>query len=115
MTDATPRLALPFLHLGQAQKEVMHNEALQRLDICVQSVVESVLDAPPPGPELGRCWLVSATPSGEWAGNALSIVQWTTGGWRYVLPFDGLRVWVKSSATFLCHIGGNWTATGRQA
>lgn len=111
MTEATPRLALPYLQTGQAQKELTHNEALQRLDICVQSVVEAVLDAPPATPEAGKCWLVSATPSGEWSGNATSIAQWTAGGWRYVLPLDGFRVWVKSSATYLCHSGGNWSAS----
>jgi len=32
---ATPRLSLPFLSVGQAQKEFTHNESLQTLDALV--------------------------------------------------------------------------------
>lgn len=40
MTDLpTPRLALPLLQPGQAQKEMYHNEALARLDLAVQPAV----------------------------------------------------------------------------
>ena len=33
--SGTPRLDLPFLSAGQAQKEFTHNEALQTLDLIV--------------------------------------------------------------------------------
>lgn len=32
---ATPHLALPYIVQAQAQKEVTHNEALNRLDVLV--------------------------------------------------------------------------------
>lgn len=55
MTDTTPRLALPMLQPGQAQKEMFHNEALALLDLATQAVVEAVgVDAPPGDPVPGR-------------------------------------------------------------
>lgn len=110
MSDQTPRLALPYLHVGQAQKEVSHNEALQRLDICVQSAVEEVLDAPPISPVEGACWLVSTTPDGEWTGHADAIAQWTSSGWRFVEAFAGLQVWLDATGVALRHNGSNWSA-----
>lgn len=110
MSDHTPRLALPYLHVAQAQKEVTHNEALQRLDMCVQPVVEDMLASPPASPSDGACWLVSLSPVGAWSGHAGAIAQWTQGGWRYVEPFDGLQVWQRATGLMLRHNGGNWSA-----
>jgi hypothetical protein len=110
MSDHTPRLALPYLHVAQAQKEVTHNEALQRLDICVQCAVEDILGLPPASPSEGECWLVSSSPEGEWSGQAGSIAQWTQGGWRFIQSFDGFHVWQRTTGLALRHNGGNWSA-----
>ena len=110
MSDQTPRLALPYLHVAQAQKEVTHNEALQRLDICVQCVVEDLLGSPPASSADGACWLVSSSPAGDWTGHAGAIAQWTQGGWRFVDPFDGFQVWQRATGLMLRHIGGSWSA-----
>jgi hypothetical protein len=110
MSDTTARLALPYLHAAQAQKEVTHNEALQRLDICVQAVVEDVRAAPPAAPVEGACWLVDASPTGDWSGHAGQIAQWTQGGWRYVVPFDGFQLWQRAASITLRHNGGSWSA-----
>ena len=44
----TPRLSLPFLSVGQAQKEFTHNEALQTLDVLVAGAIEEPPRATPP-------------------------------------------------------------------
>lgn len=44
----TPRLALPFLSVGQAQKEFTHNESLQTLDILVAGAIEEPPRVTPP-------------------------------------------------------------------
>jgi hypothetical protein len=110
MSDHTPRLALPYLHVAQAQKEVTHNEALQRLDLCVQCVVEDVLGSPPASPAEGACWLVALSPAGDWSGHAGAIAQWTQGGWRFVEPFDGFQIWQRSTGVSLHHMGGSWSS-----
>ena len=71
MTDVTPRLGFPLLASGQAQKEITHNEALTQADMLVQAVVQAVAPpAIPVAPQPGQCWIVGASPTGDWAGKA---------------------------------------------
>jgi hypothetical protein len=102
MTDQpTPRLALPLLQPGQAQKEMYHNEALARLDLAVQaSVIASGTNIPPEDPAPGDCWIVGDAPSGAWAGQAGSVAGWTMAGWRFLAPVEGMRAWVRESDGF---------------
>ena len=60
--DATPRLALPYVAAGQAQKHVTVNEAFARLDGLVQMVVETqTLASAPNAPKDGSLYIASAT------------------------------------------------------
>lgn len=102
--DQTPRLALPVLQIGQADKERMHNEALALIDMVAAAAVEEVgIDVPPADPTVGQCWIVGAAPSGAWVGNAHAIAGWTEGGWRFVAATPGLTAWCvarQMSVTF---------------
>ncbi len=110
MNDLTSRLGFALLSAGQSQKEVTHNEALLRADMLVQAVVEGLPQAAPPAaPAPGQCWLVDAQAQGDWTGHDLHMAQWTTGGWRFFAPFEGVSVWCRTPAGLLRHIGGNWT------
>ena len=109
MDDTTPRLGLPFLFSGQAQKEVTHNEALQRLDLWVQTVAVDTLSTPPADPLFGDCWLVAPGAEGSWAGRDGAVAQWTAGGWRFAGPVDGMILWHRGMGLALRHVGGNWT------
>ncbi|HEY0316382.1 MAG TPA: DUF2793 domain-containing protein [Sphingomonas sp.] len=109
MTDATARLALPFITSGQAQKELFHNEALARIDALLQPAVESVLvDTPPAAPSPGQCWIVGTSPSGAWAGQALAIAACTDDGWRFVAPRPGMLVWSLADALPAAFDGADW-------
>ena len=106
---ATPRLALPFLSAGQAQKEFFHNEALQTLDMVVAAAVEDgPLDAPPASPLVGACYIVGSAPTDLWSGNALALAAYTSGGWRFVAPVEGMSVYLKSSALWANFRAGAW-------
>lgn len=108
--ETSPRLALPFLFAAQAQKEVFHNEALSLLDILVQANVQSaVLTTPPASPVPGQCWLVPPAASGAWAGQAGYVAAWTSGGWRFIAPFEGLRVHVADEGGAHLYLSGAWT------
>lgn len=112
MTDEdSARLGLPLLAAGQAQKEVWHNEALALLDIAVQATVEEIgRNAPPAAPQPGQCWIVGATPTGAWSGQAGAIAGWTAGGWRFVAPRAGLCArHLPSGQTAICD-GIGWQA-----
>lgn len=107
--DATARLVLPFLAAGQAQKEVTHNEALQRLDALVQPVAETAdLAAPPSSPAPGQCWIVGTDATDSWAGHDGDIAQWTDGGWRFVRPLAGWRCHVADRGARMIHDGSAW-------
>lgn len=110
MTDtASARLALPLLQPGQAQKELYHNEALALLDLAVQPAVEAMaVTAPPANPAIGACWIVGAGAGGAWTGRDGTIAGWTSGGWRFVAPIDGMAVWHRGSQRAARYIGGEW-------
>ena len=107
--DASARLALPLLYAAQAQKEDDHNEALTRLDIAAQAVVQEVgQNAPPADPLPGACWIVGETPSGAWAGHAGALAGWTSGGWRFVAPFEGMQAWNLATGTMARRRAAQW-------
>ena len=107
--EDTPRLGLPLLRPGQAQKETTHNEALAALDLLVQAGVESVgSDTPPTDPAPGRAWIVGAAPTGAWAGRAQAVAGWTDAGWRFATPVEGMVVWVASVGLTARFVDGSW-------
>ncbi len=110
MSEATPRLGLPLLAAGQAQKEVYHNEALTVIDALLQPAVETVGDdAPPPAPAEGQSWLVGGAPTGVWAGHANALATWTGGGWRFGPPREGMSIWVSDRGLWARWSMGAWT------
>lgn len=87
------RWKLPFLAVGQSQKEVTHNEALALVDALIAPVaVASGVNDPPSAPMIGQIWLVGTAPTDVWAGFAVHLACWTSGGWRMIAPRSGMTV-----------------------
>lgn len=105
--SATPRLALPMLFAGQAQKEFTVNEALLRADLALHCTIEGELAAPPASPAAGQGWLVAAGPTGAFVGHAAAIAGFTASGWRFIAARTGLQVYDKSAACFR-HYTDSW-------
>ena len=109
MGTFTDRLALPLLNAGQAQKEVTHNEALALVDILVQPVVQSVAPATvPASPVLGQSWVVGVGAAGAWAGHDGAIAGWTSGGWRFAAPQEGMQFWSIADGAVIRRSAGAW-------
>jgi hypothetical protein len=109
MSDTTARLGLPMIRPGQAQKELSHNEALAIIDLLIDAQVVGVaLNVPPTTPAPGATWIVGAAPSGAWTGQAGRLAGWTEGGWRFVVPFEGMAVWVSQDAVIARFSAGVW-------
>ncbi|MCC2977401.1 DUF2793 domain-containing protein [Sphingomonas sp. PL-96] len=109
MTDLTPRLSLPMLHAGQAQKEITHNEALFALDVLLHSEVEGVgQNEPPVAPADGQCWIVGSAPVGAWEGQADRIAAWSESGWRFLRSCEGMLLWSRHDAQPIRRISGSW-------
>ncbi len=109
--ERTPRLGLPLLHAGQAQKEIAHNEALAALDALVQAqAVSADVAEPPESPEAGQCWIVATGATGGWASKDGALALWTEGGWRFPAPPAGARVTVADRGHAMIADGaGAWS------
>jgi Protein of unknown function (DUF2793) len=107
--SSSPRLGLPFLNAGQAQKEIFHNEALQALDVLVAAAVEELpRAAPPASPVVGTCYIVAAAATGEWAGKSQSVAALTSAGWRFTAPQEGMVCYVRSAGLWAAYREGTW-------
>jgi hypothetical protein len=106
----TPRLGLPYILSSQAQKEITHNEALNGLDTLAQISVISMGTATPPGsPTDGDCYIVAASPTGDWTGQAGKVAAYYS-GWQFYAPKEGWQAWLQDVDRMVVHSGGNWAA-----
>ncbi|WP_052699251.1 DUF2793 domain-containing protein [Hyphomicrobium sp. 99] len=106
----TPNLALPYILAAQAQKHVTHNEAIRALDCLVQLSVESrTLTAPPASPAEGARYVVAASPTGAWSGNAGRIAAFQDGAWTFYAPKDGWVAWVAAESALVIYAAGAWS------
>ena len=108
MSETTLRHVLPLLIAGQSHKEVVHNEALIRLDALVGAAIEGFASDPPPSPGLGACWVVSSAPTGAWTPHPGKIASWQEGGWLYLTPTPGFVVWVRNLGRHVYFDGSVW-------
>lgn len=106
----TTRHKLPLLAVSQAQKEITHNEALVRIDALLHAVAQSELANPPvlTDSDIGKCWLVDISPSGDWAGKSGQLAVWIGGAWRFCPPVEGMRLRLQSLGADRIYSGGMW-------
>lgn len=107
--ELTPRLSLPLIAAGQAQKHVTHNEAVLAMDALVQPVVSSAtVGAPPTMPQEGEAYVLTAGASGSWLGQDQAIACFQAGSWHFFKPVVGWRVFVSDTAQMLTFDGTLW-------
>lgn len=111
MPDLSARLSLPYLLPAQAQKHVTHNEALARLDLLVQLVLEAVdVDTPPASPQEAQVWAIGSSPSGAWAGQAAgTLASWDGTAWVFIPPQEGWAAMDRSGGAVRYWNGSVWT------
>jgi hypothetical protein len=108
--DSSARLQFPFLRAGQAQKELLHNEALTLIDFLAQpTVLAFAVDTPPNDPQPGEAWIVGTSPGGVWTGQAGRIAGWSVGGWRFVDPVEGMSAWVAEDQQIARYSRATWS------
>lgn len=107
----TPKLQMPELLVGQAGKELTHNQALAVLDQLAQAVVvDKDLIAPPGSPANGSMYIVASGATGAWVGQSGKLAYWltTVAAWTFIAPADGWSVWVTDEAVRYERKAGAW-------
>ena len=107
MADYTPRIALPYLSVAQAQKEMAHNAALNKLDVLTQPVVQAMQNDPPTSPVNGQAWIVGSSPTGAWTGQSGKIGYYLD-GWFFYAPFLGMRFYNAALGVDMQYDGSAW-------
>jgi len=103
------RLGLAFLQAAQLQKEATINEGFAALDLAVSAAVDGyLLNTPPASPAVGSSYIIGAAPTGAWAGHALALAGYTSGGWRFIAAFPGLAALDKASGEIALFAAGGW-------
>ena len=113
--DATPRLALPYVAAGQAQKHVTVNDAFARLDGLVQMAVETqTLASAPNAPKDGSLYILAQSPSGAaWSGyGAGSVMRFEAGSWSAFAVDEGTVAWLRDEDRLVVFDGQKWRSAG---
>lgn len=101
--STTPKLSLPLLFPGQAQKEVFLNQAFAMVDALLPRTVAASLNSPPANPAEGACYRVAQAAAGEWAGHDDSIAMRIGGAWQFVVPVEGLTLYDVEAGSVLVY------------
>jgi hypothetical protein len=110
--DQTSNLKLPYILAAQSQKHLTHNEALRMLDALVQlAVVDKDLSAPPGSSVEGDCYIVGASPTGAWAGQAKHVAAFQDAAWAFYVPSEGWLAWVADEDILYVFSGTSWIAS----
>ena len=108
----TPRLDMPLLFAGQAQKEGFVNEVTARVDALLHAAIESETETPPISPLDGQAWLVGTSPSGEWSGHGGEIAARQAGNWLFFTPRDGMKLLNRAAGQEIRYQAG-WQIAAR--
>jgi hypothetical protein len=107
--SATPRLSLPYIAAGQAQKHVTHNDALVRLDGLIHLAVASRSQGTPPSsPTELSAYLIPAGAGGVFAGKTDQLALFEDGGWSFLVPRKGWQCWIEDEAELHVWTGTEW-------
>ena len=107
--SVTPRLSLPLLAAGQAQKHVTHNDALMRLDALIHLGVHSrTQTAPPASPSEFSAYLAPDGGTASSPGAANQIALFEDGGWTFLAPREGWQCWIEDEAELHVWTGSQW-------
>tara|TARA_R110000787_G_scaffold200119_2_gene311157 strand:+ start:2354 stop:3733 length:1380 start_codon:yes stop_codon:yes gene_type:complete len=109
MNNSSPKLDLPFIQPAQAQKHVTHNEAIKRLDVLVQAVVEdAALTSPPAGATEGDSYIVAPGGINAWEARDGEIATFYNNSWDFITPQKGWSVYVKNTDGPVTYTGATW-------
>lgn len=106
----TPHLGLTLVEQAQAQKEVTVNMALMRVDALLNTgVIDKDLSSPPASPAEGDMYIVVSGATGDWTGHDGEVAYFEQ-VWRFIVPNEGLMLWLQDEGQFYLYVNGGWEA-----
>jgi hypothetical protein len=115
MSETSPNLGLSLVMPAQAQKHVMVNESLLRLDALVQPQLQSrILATQPSAPQEGQAWLIPTGATGvDWSSmSAGSLAIYRDGYWTEIAPREGWTARVLDEKAGVVFDGTDWRLAG---
>jgi hypothetical protein len=83
--------------------------AVQLLDLIVAAAVqEGIRTSAPDAPQVGATYIVGAGATGAWAGRDQCLAGYTAGGWRFIVPREGMLAYVVSASVWAAFRAGAW-------
>lgn len=107
---ASPRLGYGELTEGQDVPEVTVNEMTRYLEQGAGHFIieDRDLATPPGSPAQGACYLVAASPTGAWSGNAGKLAFYMGTAWEFITVLEGFTAWIKDENLLLAYNGSAW-------
>jgi len=113
--ENTTNLDLPYIMPSQAQKHVIHNEALSIIDAVIQlSVRDRDLTEPAGTENDGERYIVAEGATGAWLDWDGAIAARIDGSWQRIAPHVGWIAWVEDEAKFVCRTETGWFDLGER-
>ncbi|MEM9434919.1 MAG: DUF2793 domain-containing protein [Pseudomonadota bacterium] len=105
----TANLNLPLVEPAQAQKHVTVNEAFARIDAALQLSVLSRSENTPPALNVeGDMYLVALGGVNAWSGQDGKLAVFVNGGWDFMVPQTGWKIWAIDESAALTFDGASW-------
>ncbi|MGH9780335.1 MAG: DUF2793 domain-containing protein [Candidatus Acidiferrales bacterium] len=113
-----PNLGVMINALTGDNFDAAFRKFLREIDgLVMASVISVALSAPPGSPANGDRYIVGASPTGAWAGQANAIARWTTddpaaplGEWEFFTPKTGWMIFSVADLAFYEFTGSAWDA-----
>jgi hypothetical protein len=107
----TPLLGTSEIAEGVANQVPTHNLALRQLEARTIRALSMITMAPPAAVE-GDSYIIPAGATGAWAGKAGQIAAFIGGAWSYLVPIEGIRLWINDLDAEYVYDGAAWVANG---
>jgi len=106
---ATPRLGLTEIAVGQAAKEIAHNEALRVIDALMSGKAITLTATTPPSlPTEGDVHIVAPGSTGAWLGQDEKIAHFYANAWYFYTAKTGMTLWCDEIGDFIIFDGASW-------
>lgn len=113
---ASTQLGAPDLAANQANAHTTVNEQVGYLDAHVHlAVINRTTTTPPGSPTTGDRYLIAASPTGAWTGQAGSVAVYINGGWKFSTPKEGWWLWDNATDKMFRYTGSAWKEVAIEA